>query len=62
MWQGEVTHSLTMRSGAIKGNKVSSLGGAGSNVKAIPVKHFNEKQDLLLKYGAMFPNWVCSLA
>ena len=49
-----------MRSGATKGNKASSI-GAG-NVKAVPVKHFNEKQDLLLKYGAMFPNWVCSLA
>mmetsp|Transcript_145 Transcript_145/g.280 ORF Transcript_145/g.280 Transcript_145/m.280 type:complete len:318 (-) Transcript_145:88-1041(-) len=30
--------------------------------KAVPVKHFNEKQELLLKHGALFPSWACSLA
>merc|ERR1712060_904212 len=27
----------------------------------VPVKHFNEKQDLLLRHGALFPRWACSL-
>ena len=30
--------------------------------KAVPVKHFNEKQELLLKHGALFLSWACSLA
>lgn len=30
-------------------------------VEGIPVKHFNEKQDLLLRHGRLFPTWACSL-
>ena len=29
--------------------------------EVVPVKHFNEKQDLLLRHGARFPSWACSL-
>jgi len=35
---------------------------AASAGSPLPVKNFNAKQDLLLKYGAMFPRWACSLA